>query len=62
MAMAAYKVRIIARACITRYDAGEGDMLAIVDSYNLAEEDRQLVLAQIAAWRPDIDLTAGATA
>ena len=58
MPMAEYKIRIIARACITRYDAGEGNMLAIVDSYNLAPEDRDLVLAQIAAWRPDIDLTA----
>ena len=53
MAMAPYKIRIIARACITRYDAGEGAMLDIVDSYNLTEDDRQLVIAQIEEWRSD---------
>lgn len=56
MAMAAYKIRIIANACITRYDAGEGTIIAIVDSYNLASDDRDLVLAQIIAKRPDIEV------
>lgn len=54
MAMAAYKIRIIASACLTRYDAGEGDIETIVDSYNLSEEDRPLVLAQIYAKRPEL--------
>jgi hypothetical protein len=55
MAMAAYKIRIIANACITRYNNGEGDIVTIVDSYNLSVEDKQLVLAEIYAKRPDIE-------
>ncbi|MGG1555012.1 hypothetical protein [Paenibacillus ferrarius] len=57
MAMAIYKVRILANACITRLDGGEGDITAIVDSYNLSTEDRELVLAQIYAKRPEIEST-----
>lgn len=54
MAMPMYKIRIIANACITRYNNGEGDIITIVDSYNLTQEDRDLVLAEIYAKRPDI--------
>jgi len=54
MAMAAYNVRIIARAVVIRYKAGETDVGAVLDSYNLSEEDRALVLAQIAATDPEI--------
>lgn len=57
MAMAMYKIRIIANACITRYDSGEGDILSIVGSYNLAQEDKDLVLAEIFTKRPDIAAT-----
>lgn len=55
MAMAMYKIRIIAAACITRHDNGEGDIDTIVDSYNLAPDDRALVMAEIYARRPDIE-------
>jgi hypothetical protein len=54
MAMAAYKVRIMANACITRYDGGEREMSDIVASYNLAEADANLVKAEIVAKRPEI--------
>lgn len=54
MAMAIYKVRIIANACITRYDGGEREIADIVASYNLAEVDSTAVLAEIATKRPDI--------
>lgn len=54
MAMAAYKIRIIANACITRYDAGETDINFVVDSYNLSSEDRTAVVLQISLKRPDI--------
>lgn len=54
MALAAYKIRIIANACITRYDNGEGTITFIVGSYNLAPEDQTAVLAEIFAKRPDI--------
>lgn len=56
MPMADYKVRIIANACITRYDNGESNILtAVVDSYNLASDDRTLVLTCIYAKRPDVE-------
>lgn len=58
MAMAMYKIRIIANACITRYDSGERTITDIVDSYNMSTEDRDLVLAQIYTKRPDIDIAA----
>lgn len=56
MAMAAYKVRIVARAVVIRYNAGETDVDAVLDSYNLSDEDRTLVLAQIAVSNPEIPL------
>jgi hypothetical protein len=56
MALAAYKVRIMANACITRYDSGEGPMSEIIASYNLSTEDTNLVKAQIIAFRPDISV------
>jgi hypothetical protein len=54
MTMVAYKVRIMANACITRYDGGEREMSDIVASYNLAEADANLVKAEIVAKRPEI--------
>lgn len=54
MAMPMYKIRIIANACITRYDGGEREMIDIINSYNMAEADANLVKAEIAAKRPDI--------
>ena len=56
--MLMYKIRIIANACITRYDRGERTMNNIVSSYNLTEEDKSLVIAEITAKRVDIDFEA----
>jgi len=53
--MPGYKIRIFASACITRYNNGETDIDAILDSYNLYGEDRELVLAEIYSRRPDIE-------
>lgn len=50
-----YQVRVIANACITRYDRGEKDINVVVGSYNLSEGNKNLVLAQIYAFRPDIE-------
>lgn len=61
MALADFKIRIIARACVTRYNNGEGDIGTIVDSYNLAAEDRELVLAYVYSIRPDIEPADGVT-
>lgn len=58
MTMPMYKIRIIANACITRYDRGERTMNNIVSSYNLTEEDKSLVIAEITAKRTDIDFEA----
>lgn len=49
-----YQIRVIANACITRYDRGEKDIVAIVNDYNLTDENKNLVLAQIYAFRSDI--------
>lgn len=54
MAMAMYKIRIIANACYTRYTNGEGEIEAIVDRYNLTVEDHDLVLAEIYAKHPEL--------
>ncbi|MCQ4363024.1 hypothetical protein KQR54_18165 [Mycobacterium gordonae] len=54
MAMPMYKIRIIANACITRYNGGERAITDIVTSYNMAQDDADLVLAEIYAKRPDI--------
>lgn len=56
MAMADYKVRIIARAVVIRYQAGENDLPGILNSYNLSAEDRALVAAQVAAMAPEIPI------
>lgn len=55
MAKPMYQIRIIANACITRYNQGEREITDIVDSYNMAQEDVDLVLAEIYTKRPDID-------
>ncbi|WP_424766289.1 hypothetical protein [Paenibacillus sp. sgz302251] len=55
MAMPMYKIRIIAAACITRYNHGEGDIDDIVNSYHMGAEDRALVMAEIYSRRPDIE-------
>ena len=49
-----YQIRVLANACITRYDRGEKDIIAIINSYNLTDDNKTLVLAQIYAYRPDI--------
>ena len=54
MAMPMYKIRIIANASITRYNSGEGDIVAIVDGYNLTAGDRDSVLSEIYVTRPEL--------
>jgi hypothetical protein len=51
-----YQIRIIANACLTRYDQGERSVEDIVDSYQLAEVDRTGVLAQVYAKRPELEV------
>jgi len=53
MAMAMYKIRIIANACITRYNGGERGITDIVNSYSTGQEGSGLVFAEIYTKRPD---------
>ena len=62
MAKPMYQIRIIANACITRYNGGEHTISDIVGSYNLAGEERDLVLAEIYAKHPDIAPATGGSA
>jgi len=52
--MNAFKIKITAQACIIRYDRGETNLSFIIDSYNLALENRTLVEANIMTLRTDI--------
>ncbi|WP_010500673.1 hypothetical protein [Paenibacillus elgii] len=57
MTMEPYKIRIIGRACITRFTNAEAaDLKTIIDvNYNaLATADRTSVVAFVADTRPDI--------
>lgn len=49
-----YKVRVYANGCITRYTRGEEDINAVLLSYNLSQENADLVRAEIMTKRPDI--------
>jgi len=51
-----FQIRVIANACITRFSNGESGITDIVDSYGMSQEDSDLVLAEIYASRPDIEL------
>lgn len=58
-----YQIRVIANACITLYDRAEGeekDINKIVSNYNFTDENKTLVLAQIYAFRTDIEQTQNA--
>lgn len=54
MAMAMFKIRILANACITRHERGERTMNDIIDSYVITAEDRELVVAEIVSKKPDL--------
>ncbi|CAM3877101.1 hypothetical protein COLU111180_12025 [Cohnella lubricantis] len=49
-----YMARVFARAIAIRYKAGETDINALLDGYNLQGDNRTLVLAQLAALYPEI--------
>lgn len=56
MLLKSFQVRVIARACITRYNNGEGSIIAIVSSYGHSQENNDLILAEVASMRPDIPM------
>lgn len=49
-----FQIRVIARACVTRYDIGEGDIGIVVSSYHLTAPDSERVIAYVYSQRPDI--------
>lgn len=53
--MADFKIRIVANACIARYDRGETPIQGVVAGYNLAADDEPLVWAHIYSRRPELD-------
>ncbi|MFB7813705.1 hypothetical protein ACWGPW_06155 [Paenibacillus chitinolyticus] len=55
MGLTDFKIRIIANACITRFNNGEGEIKYIVDSYNLAAEDKERVLTYVYFKHPEIN-------
>jgi hypothetical protein len=56
--LAAYKIRIIGNACITRYDAGEGTLTQILGTNysGLLIEDRTSVINYVIGIRSDIQI------
>lgn len=52
--LTAAKIRLMANACITRYDREEGPIEDIIASYNMRVDNDILVKAQIIEKRSDI--------
>lgn len=52
--LTAAKIRLMANACITRYDREEGPIEDILSSYNMQPDNENLVKTQIIEKRPDI--------
>lgn len=52
--LTAAKIRLMANACITRYDREEGPIEDIIASYNMQADNEILVKAQIMEKRSDI--------
>lgn len=49
-----FQLRVIARACITRYTADEGDLNTIIKSYGQSKENNDLILAETEVIKPGI--------
>ena len=56
--MEMYKIRVIANACITRWERGERTMNDIINNYNMDPDVKVLVTAEIIAKRPTLDFDA----
>lgn len=52
-----FQVRVVANACITRVNDGEGSIDQIISSYPMNAEDREKVLAYAFVLRPDLSPT-----
>lgn len=54
------KVKVVAKACTIRYDRGEDDIQAVVESYAFDADNNALIYAEIVSQRPDIVVPAAA--
>lgn len=58
MSVSMAKVRVVANACITRWERGERSMNDIINGYTMTEEDKVLITAEIISKRPNLDFDA----
>lgn len=49
-----FQVRVVANACITRVNDGEGTIDQVVSTYPMQMDDREKVLAYAYVIRPDL--------
>lgn len=49
-----FQVRVVANACITRVNDGEGTIDQVVSTYPMQSDDREKVLAYAYVIRPDL--------
>ncbi|MFU1797670.1 hypothetical protein ACM1RC_27650 [Paenibacillus azoreducens] len=49
-----FQVRVVANACITRVNDGEGTIDQVVSTYPMQTDDRDKVLAYAYVLRPDL--------
>lgn len=49
-----FQVRVVANACITRVNDGEGTIDQVVSNYPMQPDDREKVLAHVYVIRPDL--------
>lgn len=49
-----FQVRVVANACITRLNEGEGTIDQVVSSYPMDTSDKEKVLAHVYVLRPDL--------
>ncbi|MBX4145980.1 hypothetical protein [Paenibacillus lautus] len=49
-----FQVRVVANACITRVNDGEGTIDQVVSTYPMQADDREKVLAYAYVIRPDL--------
>jgi hypothetical protein len=52
--LTAAKIRLMANACITRFDRGERPIEDVIASYSMQADNEKLVREQIMERRPDI--------
>lgn len=55
MSLAPFQIRVLAGACIAKYDKGERSMNDIIVYYDQTPENNELIKAEILVRRPDMN-------